>query len=48
MEAFQELSIKVNGDDAETNLVGTHVRINLNEPLMTGESTELELGRILW
>ena len=40
---FQELSIKVNGDDAEINLVGTHVRINLNEPLMTGESTELEI-----
>ena len=40
---MQELSIKVNGEDAAINMVGTHVRINLNKPLMTGESTELEI-----
>ena len=40
---MQELSIRVNGEDAAINMVGTHVRINLNKPLMTGESTELEI-----
>ena len=40
---FQELSIKINGKDAQINLVGTHVRINLNAPLNTGESIELEI-----
>ena len=38
---FQELSIKVNGEPAEINLVGTHVRINLKNPIHTGESTKL-------
>ena len=40
---FQELSIKVNGENAEINMVGTHVRINLDAPLNTGESIGLEI-----
>jgi hypothetical protein len=40
---FQKLSIKVNSEDAQINMVGTHVRINLNEPLVTGESIKLEV-----
>ena len=40
---FQKLSIKVNSEDAQINMVGTHVRINLDEPLVTGESIELEV-----
>ena len=40
---FQELSIKINGIEAQVNLVGTHVRINLDAPLNTGESIELEI-----
>ena len=31
---FQELSIKINGKDTQVNLVGTHVRINLNACLL--------------
>jgi len=40
---FQELSIKINNNLASTNLVGTHVRINLEEPLEPGESTKLNI-----
>ena len=40
---FQELSIKINGKDARVNLVGTHVRINLDAPLYTGQSIKLEI-----
>ena len=40
---FQELSIKVNNQDVKTNVVGTHVRINLNQPLSPGESTKLNI-----
>jgi len=40
---FQELSIKINGKEAQVNLVGTHVRINLDAPLNSGESIELEI-----
>ncbi|MDC0333194.1 hypothetical protein OAN78_06040 [Gammaproteobacteria bacterium] len=40
---FQELLIKINGTEAQVNLVGTHVRINLDAPLNTGESIELEI-----
>ena len=40
---FQELSIKVDGKKVNTNLVGTHVRINLNEPLGPDQSTDLEI-----
>ena len=40
---FQELSIKVNGEDAEIYMVGTHVRINLDAPLDTGESNRVYL-----
>ena len=40
---FQELSIKVDGKKVNTNLVGTHVRINLNEPLRPDQSTDLEI-----
>ena len=41
---FQELSIKINNKVAETNLVGTHVRINLEQPLDSGESTKLNIN----
>ena len=40
---FQELSIKINNKSADTNLVGTHVRINLEKPLKPGESTSLDI-----
>ena len=40
---FQELSIKINNKSADTNLVGTHVRINLDQPLKPGESTSLDI-----
>ena len=40
---FQELSIKINNKFADTNLVGTHVRINLEQPLKPGESTSLDI-----
>ena len=40
---FQELSIKINNKSADTNLVGTHVRINLDQPLKSGESTSLDI-----
>ena len=40
---FQELSIKINNKSADTNLVGTHVRINLDQPLKPGESTLLDI-----
>ena len=40
---FQELSIKINNKSADTNLVGTHVRINLEQPLKPGESTSLDI-----
>jgi hypothetical protein len=40
---FQELSIKINNKSPDTNLVGTHVRINLEQPLKPGESTSLDI-----
>ena len=40
---FQELSIKINNKSPDTNLVGTHVRINLEQPLKSGESTSLDI-----
>ena len=40
---FQDLSIKINGKNAQVNLVGTHARINLDAPLITGESIDLEI-----
>ena len=40
---FQELSIKINNNVAKTNLVGTHVRINLEQPLYPGESVKLNI-----
>ncbi|MDA9955004.1 M1 family metallopeptidase [Gammaproteobacteria bacterium] len=40
---FQELSIKINNKSPDTNLVGTHVRINLEKPLKSGESTSLDI-----
>ena len=40
---FQELSIKINSKVASTNLVGTHVRINLEQPLKPGETTKLNI-----
>ena len=40
---FQKLSIKINNKSADTNLVGTHVRINLDQPLKPGESTSLDI-----
>ena len=40
---FQELSIKINNKSPNTNLVGTHVRINLEKPLKPGESTSLDI-----
>ena len=40
---FQELSIKINNKSADTNLVGTHARINLDQPLKPGESTSLDI-----
>ena len=40
---FQELSIKINNKSPDTNLVGTHVRINLDQPLKPGESTSLDI-----
>ena len=40
---FQELLIKINNKSPDTNLVGTHVRINLEQPLKPGESTSLDI-----
>ncbi|MDB9900285.1 M1 family metallopeptidase [Gammaproteobacteria bacterium] len=40
---FQELSIKINNKSPDTNLVGTHIRINLEQPLKPGESTLLDI-----
>ena len=40
---FQKLSIKINNQSPETNLVGTHVRINLQQPLEPGESTAIDI-----
>ena len=40
---FQKLSIKINSKSPNTNLVGTHVRINLEQPLKPGESTSLDI-----
>ncbi|MDA9131364.1 M1 family metallopeptidase [Gammaproteobacteria bacterium] len=40
---FQELSIKINNKYPDTNLVGTHVRINLEQPLKPGESALLDI-----
>ena len=40
---FQELSIKINNKSPDTNLVGTHVRINLEQPLKPGESTSMDI-----
>ena len=40
---FQELSIKINNKSPDTNLVGTHVRINLEQPLEPGASAELDI-----
>ena len=40
---FQELSIKINNKSPDTNLVGTHVRINLEKPIKPGESTQLDI-----
>ncbi|MDA9785977.1 M1 family metallopeptidase [Gammaproteobacteria bacterium] len=40
---FQELSIKINNKSPDTNLIGTHVRINLEQPLKPGESTSLDI-----
>ena len=40
---FQELSIKINNKSPDTNVVGTHVRINLAQPLKPGESTSLDI-----
>ena len=40
---FQELSIKINNKSPDTNLVGTHIRINLEQPLKPGESTSLDI-----
>ena len=40
---FQKLSIKINNKSPNTNLVGTHVRINLEKPLKPGESTSLDI-----
>jgi hypothetical protein len=40
---FQELSIKINNKTADTNLVGTHVRVNLEQPLEPGQSTSLDI-----
>ncbi|MDB4120846.1 M1 family metallopeptidase [Gammaproteobacteria bacterium] len=40
---FQELSIKINNKSPDTNLVGTHVRINLEQPLKPGESASLDI-----
>jgi hypothetical protein len=40
---FQKLSIKINNKSPDTNLVGTHVRINLEKPLKPGESTSLDI-----
>ena len=40
---FKELSIKINNKSPDTNLVGTHVRINLEQPLKPGESTSMDI-----
>jgi hypothetical protein len=40
---FQKLSIKINNKFPNTNLVGTHVRINLEQPLEPGASAELDI-----
>ena len=40
---FQKLSIKINNKSPDTNLVGTHIRINLEKPLKPGESTSLDI-----
>ncbi|MDB2665273.1 M1 family metallopeptidase [Gammaproteobacteria bacterium] len=40
---FQKLSIKINSKSPNTNLVGTHIRINLEKPLKPGESTLLDI-----
>ncbi|MDB9935225.1 M1 family metallopeptidase [Gammaproteobacteria bacterium] len=40
---FQKLSIKINNKSPNTNLVGTHIRINLEKPLKPGESTSLDI-----
>ena len=40
---LQKLSIKINNKSPDTNLVGTHVRINLDQPLKPGESTSLDI-----
>ncbi|MDB9783779.1 M1 family metallopeptidase [Gammaproteobacteria bacterium] len=40
---FQKLSIKINNKSPNTNLVGTHVRVNLEKPLKPGESTSLDI-----
>ena len=40
---FQKLSIKINNKSPNANLVGTHIRINLEKPLKPGESTSLDI-----
>ncbi|MDB4230344.1 M1 family metallopeptidase [Gammaproteobacteria bacterium] len=40
---LQKLSIKINSKSPNTNLVGTHIRINLEKPLKPGESTLLDI-----
>ncbi len=41
---FRDLSFKINNKVAQTFLVGTHIRLNLEKPLKPEESTEINIS----
>ena len=41
---FRDLSFKINNKVAQTFLVGTHIRLNLEKPLKSGGSTEINIS----
>ena len=41
---FRDLSFKINNKVAQTFLVGTHIRLNLEKPLKPGGSTEINIS----
>ena len=41
---FRDLSFKINNKVAQTFLVGTHIRLNLEKPLKPKESTEINIS----
>ena len=41
---FKDLSFKINNKVAQTFLVGTHIRLNLEKPLKPEESTEINIS----